>query len=157
MLTIMTRRRKIALVCAALLGLVLVLRVMGIGDDARTLAYTVRNCDRMVIKPAPYSIANIQSTLELSGVETVRDFASIITFDKIDQMPCKCEGDVVFEFFDREKQIATVSYHHSSHLRWWRGSWKGDAYLTDEAKRTLPIWLKDHGFTESDKLVPLKR
>lgn len=57
---------------------------------------------------------------------------------------CMCCGEPSFEFYQGEKLLLTLGFHHGRSLRWPDG-WPGDAMLTPASSDFLCAWLSDHG------------
>lgn len=56
---------------------------------------------------------------------------------------CLCCGDPTFEFYDGDRMVAMVGFHHAQGLRWSEG-WPGDAALTPQSATALVEWLANH-------------
>lgn len=144
-------RRIVIVVCAMVLAFgCSVWKRQAAERAARRLRETAAKADKL-------SIRDIEETTScvLDGKSNVTHFVNQLAFEKLGE-PCKCEGDYLFDFYSGEKVLATISYHHSTHLRWPAG-WKGDAYLTEESRDWLANWLADHGITYPKQELELAR
>lgn len=83
---------------------------------------------------------NIQEFLDLLEVDEERSAGA----------SCKCIGDYRFTLLRNEVELASVTYHHHSHLRRCNGDfvWKGDAVLTEISVTALCAWFASKGCQE---------
>lgn len=117
---------------------------------ARRLRETAVKADKLRIRDG-----EDVTLCELNGKSNVWDFANHLVFAKLGE-PCECEGDYFFDFYSGQRLLDTVSYHHSTHMRWPDG-WKGDAYLTEKSRDWLADWLADHGIRYPKQELELAR
>jgi len=86
--------------------------------------------------------------------EAIRDFVAglgVVEHDpQIEESKCSCFGDYLFEFFEEDKNIASVSFHHATSLNWHKGPWPGDRDLTPEGIAFLKRWLDLRGMHVQD-------
>lgn len=57
---------------------------------------------------------------------------------------CMCCGNPTFEFYNGDKLIGMLGFHHGQSIR-WPGYWPGDGILTSESADFLCKWLFDCG------------
>lgn len=60
---------------------------------------------------------------------------------------CMCCGNPTFEFYQGDKRVAMVAFHHGESIRWADGSWPGDGILTEQSSTYLAEWLAKHQYT----------
>lgn len=60
---------------------------------------------------------------------------------------CLCCGDPSFEFFNDNKLVLTLGFHHGQAVR-WPETWPGDGALTDTSADFLCQWLADNGILD---------
>ncbi|WP_395750709.1 hypothetical protein [Prosthecobacter sp.] len=60
---------------------------------------------------------------------------------------CMCCGNPTFEFYQGDKQVAMVAFHHGQSIRWADGTWPGDGILTEQSSAYLVEWLAKNNFT----------
>ncbi|MEM7234196.1 MAG: hypothetical protein AAF517_18605, partial [Planctomycetota bacterium] len=124
-------------------------------DRKRTLASALTAANRVEVssqegwhaedpKPRPFVLDGRDQVEAL--IETL-EFHNSPSWDS-----CLCRGDTVFSFYDGEKILATLTYHHGTHLRWQDGSWIGDTYLTDESQIQFTAWLARQGYVRLSRL-----
>lgn len=58
---------------------------------------------------------------------------------------CACEGQQMIEFYQAEKLIAKVSFHHGQNLRWHDNRANGDLQLTAKSAAFFKDWLTQSG------------
>jgi len=61
---------------------------------------------------------------------------------------CMCCGNPTFEFYQGDKQVAMVAFHHGQSIRWADGTWPGDGILTEQSSTYLVQWLAKHQYTK---------
>jgi hypothetical protein len=84
---------------------------------------------------------------ELKDATKVQEFAKLIQIDERQSgRECMCCGDPTFEFYQGDKLLAMVGFHHGISLRWAGGCWPGDGMLTAESRDRLPQWFADNGY-----------
>ena len=59
---------------------------------------------------------------------------------------CMCCGDPSLEFYEGDRLIVTLGFHHGEGFR-WTGGWPGDAALTPQSADFLVEWLANHDVT----------
>jgi hypothetical protein len=90
---------------------------------------------------------------ELSDAAKIRELAALIAIDeKQSGFHCMCCGDPSFEFYQGDRLIATLGFHHGRSLR-WPGRWPGDGMLTPQAQDRLPKWFAENGFNAFQKAI----
>jgi hypothetical protein len=71
---------------------------------------------------------------------------------------CMCCGDPTFEFYDDDKCIAMIGFHHGRSIRWADGTWPGDGMLTSQSAGHLVDWLASHGYSgPKDQLLESRK
>jgi len=60
---------------------------------------------------------------------------------------CMCCGNPTFEFYQGDKRVAMVAFHHGRSIRWADGTWPGDGMLTEQSSTYLVQWLARHNYT----------
>lgn len=58
---------------------------------------------------------------------------------------CMCCGNPSFEFYDGERLVATLGFHHGQGMRWESGPWPGDVLLDNGKAIALCDWLEQRG------------
>jgi len=61
-----------------------------------------------------------------------------------------CCGEPSIEFYQKDKLLLTLGYHHGRSLRWPEG-WPGDALLTAPGADALRNWLVEHRVSVSEQ------
>jgi len=82
----------------------------------------------------------------ISGNNKVKEFLSILEITESGTM-CSCHGSALLVFLKGDGEIAELSWHHGSRLRWHNGPWLGDAFLTKRAIVELPKWFDAQGYS----------
>ncbi|MFZ2281730.1 MAG: hypothetical protein WAW39_28280 [Prosthecobacter sp.] len=62
---------------------------------------------------------------------------------------CMCCGNPTFEFYQGDKQVAMVAFHHGQSIRWADGTWPGDGILKEQSSTYLVEWLAKNNYTGS--------
>lgn len=102
-----------------------------------------------VVAHAPYlePEENPPPPFVLDGPRRVRGLLEVIELDWSNSgFYCLCLGNYAFDFYDGEKRLARITYHHFSHLRWSDGQWNGDVNLAPGSNLRLANWLDRQGF-----------
>jgi hypothetical protein len=77
-----------------------------------------------------------------------KEISDVIEQTKINEAAsgfhCMCGGEPTFEFYNNDKMIVVVGFHHGRSLRWKEG-WPGDAMLTPESSKFYCEYLAAHG------------
>ncbi len=147
------RRRRILAACLLLLVACL---AYVMAAPRLMLARLRRACeggDRMVIdtnaRPEKFRRPGEHGdmpTYELQGEETVDALLDTLGFRPM--MPgwsCRCFGELLITIYRGDVALASISVHHSDHLRWRDGEWSGDAPLTRSSLERLSLFLKSNG------------
>ena len=83
------------------------------------------------------------------GNDKVKELIDLIDISaKESGQECKCSGDAYLVFKNDKKELAKVSYHHGSRLRWHDGEWLNDAVLTKLSSEKIKVWFKDQGYPD---------
>ena len=152
MLTGRRRRRVVLLVLAVVVGAAVCLWVSARpprdgAEWKRLLVAAVQGADRVAVDPVTFPGVPSMNAFELTGGDKVQGFLAQIQIEDCDDPGmCACDGDVVFRFHKGKRELAAVSHHHGSSLRWRDGRWPGDAPLTAESQAALPAWLAKEGY-----------
>ncbi len=117
------------------------------------LADAVSGCDRLRVRSGGTchrQVAKEKTLLEVRDAAEICRFVAMLTFDNDDTSAgaCLCCGDPTFEFYQGEKLLAMIGFHHDVSLRWPGGEWPGDAKLTLAAQESVCKYLGDHGLPE---------
>ncbi len=71
---------------------------------------------------------------------------------------CMCCGDPTFEFYQGDKRVAMIAFHHGRSIRWADGTWPGDGMLTQDSAHFLADWLDEHGYSKpKDEMLSNRR
>ncbi|GEP41520.1 hypothetical protein [Brevifollis gellanilyticus] len=71
---------------------------------------------------------------------------------------CMCCGNPTFEFYQGDKLVAMIAFHHGRSVRWADGVWPGDGMLTQDSARFLADWLDKHGYSgPKDEMLRSRR
>jgi hypothetical protein len=92
---------------------------------------------------------------EESELNNITQFLDIIKFARFNSdagMRCNCSGDIVFEFYDGERLLESVSFHHKQSLRWGNG-WDGDMKLTSNSVTYLVDWITERTTEQQRKQI----
>lgn len=163
-------RRKMLIVAGAGTGLLLLAWAVSFWipfglfeslDGLNGLRRAVRDSDALEISEIDFDMnAGLvhRNPFRLEGGERVREFLNRLAVER-EGGTCKCHGDFVFVFKRGEEELARVTYHHGTHLRWGGGGWKGDQYLTRSSTIAMPQWFEAQGYArlEEARLEELER
>lgn len=108
----------------------------------------VAKADRLRVRSGGTCHRKISREKTLFEVEDAAEISRIVARVAIDEtvagQHCMCCGDPSFEFFEGERLIAMVGFHHGRSIRWIDG-WPGDGVLTSASADALITWLADNG------------
>jgi hypothetical protein len=147
-------RRKRFLLPAMILLVCAVMAMTQPHRRSQQLASTVSGADAVaIILPTPATINPRREApdeaiigLTIEGREAVEEMISLLEFEfTMPWIACRCFGDIRFDFRQNDKKLATITYHHNEHLRWWNGRWSGDAKLTSASREALSQWIEESG------------
>lgn len=159
------RRKKIMVFVVVVFGGVVLLQAVCTFTREGRLRWACEDADRVVVNlntwPERAQAAGtvpILPTFELGGTDIVAGF-----FEAVDLRGdlrgsgllgwrCMCFGNVLFQFYDGDRLLATVSYHHGKSLEWRDGWWSGHADLTGKSRAALDGWLKENGCPTYDQV-----
>jgi len=90
---------------------------------------------------------NEERTLaEITKKDEISHFLDGIAIDEAgSNFFCGCCGNPTLEFYEGDRLLAMVGYHHGQTLRWASGEWPTDALLTQSSQTFLVSWLAQHG------------
>lgn len=115
-------------------------------DEA--LREALSGVSRLKVRSGGTCHRSIESEGVLYEEKDAQKIAMLIENIRIDetqpQHDCMCCGNPSFEFFEGDKLLLTVGFHHGRWLR-WPGIWPGDGALTEASSDYLCQWLADHG------------
>jgi hypothetical protein len=86
------------------------------------------------------NIENEETLFETEGREEIKQLLAGIDVEEDGARHCQCCGDPSFEFYDGERLIATLGFHHGHSLR-WVNVWPADAMLSQTSSEFLIDWL----------------
>lgn len=125
-------------------------------DFKRSLVAVVSNADRVEVAVQRYTESDDDKSAPfvLKGGDKIKELLNTLDFQfSLGWSHCMCLGDTVFEFYEGDDKLATVTYHHGTHMRWHGGPWGTDVYLTPNAQVQLASWFKEQGY---DRLQALR-
>ena len=64
---------------------------------------------------------------------------------------CFCGGSPWFVFKEGTNELATISYHHNSHLRRKDGPWPGDGVLTGSSRNKICKWFEENNIKRANQ------
>lgn len=71
---------------------------------------------------------------------------------------CMCCGNPSFEFYEGDKQVVMIGFHHGRSIRWADGTWPGDGMLAGQSAGFLVEWLARKGYGgPKDELLAERR
>ncbi|MCH6255900.1 hypothetical protein MLD52_05030 [Puniceicoccaceae bacterium K14] len=89
-----------------------------------------------------------KTLLEVTKSEQISNFLDNLKISNSNNgFHCMCCGSPSFEFYQGEKLIETIGFHHGQSLRWMDGEWPGDGGLTETSSDFLIHWLAKNGVT----------
>ena len=120
-------------------------------DFKRPLVAAVRSADRVAVDPRPpWDRGKEPPPLVLEGRDRIEAFLETLDFQfslrALLSFPCRCLGDLAIDFREGDSTLATLTYHHGTHLRWHDGPWGSDVYLTPDSRTRLDGWLLEQGY-----------
>jgi hypothetical protein len=105
------------------------------------LSRVAEEVDRIVIASSEIEPTDADKPRELTSADERRRFFDLLLLEPDVKEPCKCEGDVTFDFYRGDVLRVSLTLHHGERLRCeGRGAdvlWQGDAVLTPEARKPL--------------------
>lgn len=122
---------------------------------ALALRKAIEGADRVVVKRIEMIAipdAEPEPTTTLSGAAKIAELAKSFDFDeKQSGLTCCCPGDFLVTFYQSDKALAELSYHHGISLRWHDGPWKGDSQFTPASASAWRAWFSANGFPTFEK------
>jgi len=98
-------------------------------------------------------IENEKTLYETEDKAVIEQAIAGIAIDEAESgFHCMCCGEPSLEFYQGDKLILTLGFHHGQSLR-WVGGWPGDGSLTSESARFLVKWLADHKVEGPQKAI----
>lgn len=83
---------------------------------------------------------------EITEQDEISRFLDGIAIDEAgSNFYCGCCGNPTLEFYEGDRLLAMVGYHHGQSLRWAGGEWPTDALLTRSSQTFMVSWLAQHG------------
>lgn len=100
--------------------------------------------------------ASEKTLLDTTDIARIRALIEGIQIDaRRSGFSCGCCGHPSLEFFQGDKVVAEVGFHHGRGLR-WKG-WPGDGALTDESSSFVVQWMADNGINDPREEVEASR
>lgn len=121
-----------------------------IGKWKKVLAEKIKEADRIEIQTTPPYEPNKHNEVlhMINGNDKVLSFLKILEISEWGSGGhCACYGDALLVFYDGDKKLATLSYHHLQSLRWYGGPWPGDAAIKEKSQSKLPLWFESEGYS----------
>ena len=120
----------------------------------RQLKSEVAGATKIVVVPVAFEIFGESS--ELNGFEendrkTIQALVENIKIApfEYDVGHCGCGGNQKIEFYQGEKLLAKLSFHHGEHFRWLEG-WSSDMVLKNKSAAYFKEWLSKNGVDNFD-------
>lgn len=120
------------------------------------LREAVKGADRVVVVQQEVSVGDRVVNgppVEVGGAEAAQDLLDRLEWEATFMPPgvrrtvrCACDGDFRIEFYQGDRLLGSLGYHHNELLRWRDGPWDTDVKLTEKAKQEVPAWFTAHGF-----------
>jgi hypothetical protein len=87
-----------------------------------------------------------KTQFELNDAAAAQEFARRIEINEAESgFECQCCGEPTFEFYEGDRLLAMLGFHHGRSLR-WPEIWPGDALLMSECAAQLPDWWAARGY-----------
>ena len=119
-----------------------------LADWTETLHEDLVGCDRLRVRSGGtcHRVPEEEKTLfELEGVDPVAEVTKLVQVDPRSGVDhCMCCGEPSLEFYRKGELVLTLGVHHGTSVRWDRGPWPGDAFLTKESGLALSQFLAKH-------------
>lgn len=88
-----------------------------------------------------------ETLFETESAAEIKQFFTLIQIDEERSGgACFCGGDPSFEFYQGDRLLLTLGFHHGVALR-WPGGWPGDAELTRQSGDLIIEWLANRNVT----------
>lgn len=124
------------------------------------LVAALKDADRLRVRSGGTchrDLAAEKTLFEVSDpVEIQRLVGSWKVEDSQSGFHCMCCGEPSLEFYQGDKLVTTLGFHHGRSLRWPEG-WPGDALLTNVASDSICDFLARHGIEEPKKELESSR
>lgn len=118
----------------------------------KPLEDALTGADRLVVQPVKVKDPVKQPPFEIKGADKIKTLFPLMEVDAAkSNYHCLCDGDYRFQFYQGDKLLVTLGFHHGFGLRWHGGQWPGDAYLTLKAQPAIPLWFKENGYEALQK------
>jgi len=120
-----------------------------VGRWKKVLTEKIGEADKIEIQTTPYKPnKNNQILHVIEGNDKVQSFLNPLSISEWKSGGyCACHGAALLVFYKGEKRLETLSFHHSSSLRWYNGPWPGDAVMTQKSQSEVPKWFASEGYT----------
>jgi hypothetical protein len=143
-----------------LLGIPLANAARSSTPSSRDLLLAAKGSDRIVVMPTRNVSGEgrpILPSFEIHGEEAVIDLLNQIDIVppkvtnygimlSVENFACMCDGDFHIQAYRGEKLLVSIGYHHGKTIRWRKGRWGTDVYLTNASTKAVPAWLQEHGY-----------
>lgn len=152
------RRVTLRRVLLAVAGVVVLVGIYFVSRPPRFARHLISACagaDRVVVDfntlPEPVRLRNswpLLPSYEVRGRENAEALLRSIEVMSdptwlIAPFSCRCYGAVALRFFRGDQQLAVVSYHHGTDLRWVDSEWRTDFPLTQVGREALESWISE--------------
>lgn len=88
-----------------------------------------------------------KTLFEIKNAAVIQEIISKVELDEADSGGhCMCCGEPSFEFYEGDRLVAMVGFHHGKSIR-WIGGWPADGVLTKDSAEALVTWLAENGVT----------
>jgi hypothetical protein len=94
--------------------------------------------------PSPFD-APEKALFTLTGAPKIRELLQSLSFEAESPGPCACRGDYKIVFFQNDKLLASVRYHHGESLSWNGKHWRGNSIFTARSLKAWRTWFKKQG------------
>jgi hypothetical protein len=100
----------------------------------------VEGADRIVVDRSTWPGSDPNPAFEVRGTDKVQAFLERIRIHS-GNGSCMCSGNLLFRFYRGDRELAVVSYHHGTRLRWRDAPWPADGLLTRKSQAAVRAWL----------------
>jgi hypothetical protein len=118
------------------------------------LAKSLEKADRVLVRKNAPPSTNEDDPEKIHESQDPAEIQELIKNTTVEEAPygyCMCGGDSVFNYYQGNKLIVTLGFHHGRSLRWSGGAWPEDASLTEESSKYLVEWLAMRGYDAPKK------
>ncbi len=118
-----------------------------------SLRAAAADADRLVVHDLDFDQKGRQPDVEIRGADKIRQLLEVIDIDPAGSgFHCMCNGEFQIHFYQGDRKVLTLGYHHGRSLRWHQGAWQGDGLLTAASQEALPAWFQKNGCAYFQKL-----